>query len=237
MIKLLTFLSGKPPMTPAELKERWLNVHAPMALKFPGLRGYMLSFPVDSDTGSTADAIAQLWFDSREAAQESYSTDIGRSGSADANAFLARRAQMLASEEWMANNRSLKELPFKYLLAAKRNEGMTRADFVRWWRGEFARALVPLSTAGQMRVCVDEKGQLLASGVSGTLALRAGEALFDGLVEIWFDSSEGARAAHRDERPVTLCATKCSHIEAFALEEFVMRRPPNPAYGKAENAT
>ena len=115
MIKLLTFLKRREPMTPAELKTRWLTIHAPIALEFPGLRGYMLSFPVVTEPEPAADAVAQLWFDSREACQESYATDIGRNGSADANAYLSRRQHMLASEDWLACERSLEPTELELL--------------------------------------------------------------------------------------------------------------------------
>jgi uncharacterized protein (TIGR02118 family) len=232
MIKLMTFLKRRAPMTRAELQVRWMDVHAPLALEFPGLRGYMLSFSIDRTREPTADAVAQLWFDSREACQASYASDIGRNGSADANAYLSRRDQMLASEEWLVCDRSLEGLPFKYQIGAKRREGVSREDFVAWWRGDFADAVRPHCSEGMGRLCFDEAGVLLNSGTTGELSLRAGEAPFDGMFETWFATPEALLAAVQAGDVAALCEPHASALEVYALGENVMRLPPPPAYGR-----
>lgn len=231
MMKLLTFLKRREPLTRDGFKQRWMGVHAPMALRFPGLRGYMLSFSVDARE-PLADGVAQLWFDSRQAVQDSYASDIGREGSGDANAHLTRREQMLASETWVRSEAGLRHLPFKYLLGVKRAAGVSRADFVAWWSDGFAQAVAARVGSGNVRICYDEAGQLLSSGTEGVLALRPGEAPFDGLCEVWFPDRDGLTAFARAEPLAGLVGDRAGWSETFALEEFVMLTPPPPAYGK-----
>ena len=231
MIKLLTFLKRRAPMTPAEFKARWLTVHAPIALEFPGLRGYMLSFSVVAEPEPTADAVAQLWFDSRQACQDSYATDIGRNGSSDANAYLSRRQHMLASEQWLACERSLENLPFKFQVGVKRADGQSREDFVRWWRGDFAQAATRHAAQGMARLAYDEAGLLLNSGTSGSLTLMAAEAPFDGMFETWYPTRDALLEGAAASPILDLCAGRTSAMEVYMLEEHVMRLPPPPAYG------
>ena len=232
MIKLVTFLKRRPDLTRRQFKQRWLTVHAPIASKFPGLRGYMLGFSLEVEE-PRADGVAQLWFDIREAAQASYASDIGRNGSADANAYLARREHLLVSEEWVSRTAPLVDTPFKLLVAAKRRPDQSRDEFVTSWQ-EFARGPVgEICSTSQVRLSVDEAGQLLNSRTTGALDLIEGEAVFDGLLELWFASEEALRSGFdsfllnvRDD-----LTRRVSSLELALLEEYVVVTPPDSVYG------
>jgi uncharacterized protein (TIGR02118 family) len=232
MIKLLTFLKPVSGLSHEEFRKRWLTVHAPMAASFPGLRGYMLSFSIEGVRDPPANGVAQLWFDSRQSVQRSYATERGRAGSADANQYLSRRAQMLASETWLSNQHSLADMPFKYLLGSKRRKDMSRDEFVDWWTGPFGAEVAEAGRAyGQARLAYDEAGKLLNSGTSGNLELLDKEGVFDGLAELWFPDL----CAMRQIVPALALRERCralGHVtEELLLEEHVIVRPPAPAYG------
>lgn len=233
MIKLVTFLKRKPELTRPGFAERWLTIHAPMAAVFPGLRGYMLSFPVDPEPAEpTADGVAQLWFDSEEAAQESYATDIGRSGSKDASGNLTRRQHLFASERWINAPPSLEKLPFKLLIAGKRRAGLDRSAFADAWEEAARRAVAPLVEGRALRVCVDRRGKMLNSGTSGSLGLVDGEPVHDGLIEIWSPTAGDL------ERIAGMKSALCGGLngvadglEVLAMRENIIVKPPAPAYG------
>lgn len=145
----------------------------------------MLGFSLDEGE-PPADGIAQLWFDSREACQASYASEIGRRGSADASAWLGRREHLLASERWIKRSAPLSSTPFKLVFCLKRTPAQARAEFIDWLCGEGVEAIGALAEADQLRISVDEAGQLLNSGVEGDLGLISGEAPYDALVECWF---------------------------------------------------
>lgn len=233
MIKLVTILKGSAALTRAEFETRWHDVHAPIAAKFPGLRGYMLSFSI-AEGDPEAEGVAQLWFDSREAAQAAYGSDIGRDGSADANAYLSRREQLLASEQWLKKSVSLAERPYKVMFAIKRPPGETRADFVTRWLALDTEAIASVTSSDMIRLAVDEAGQLLNSGTSGTLDLLDAEGAFDGLLETWFATPEDAKAAAlrlaKSDLRRTL-ADGAARAEDFVLRDNVIVQPPPPAYG------
>lgn len=233
MIKLVTFLKRKPPLTRPGFADRWLTVHAPMAAVFPGLRGYMLSFPVAPEAEEpSADGVAQLWFDSEEAAQESYATDIGRSGSKDASGNLTRRQHLFASERWIAAPRSLHDLPYKLLVAGKRLPGVERSVFASAWETAAETRIAPLIQGRALRVCADRRGKMLNSGTSGMLGLVDGEPVHDGLIEIWCEGpTDLTRLAEKTpgiERSLEGVATG---LEILAMRENVIVKPPAPAYG------
>jgi uncharacterized protein (TIGR02118 family) len=223
MIKLVTFQKRVPALTRSEFEQRWLTVHGPMAALFPGLRGYMLGFSLE-DGEPPADGVAQLWFDSRLACQESYATEIGRSGSRDASAYLARREHLLASETWLTAPVP-NAFRHKLLICAKRAEGQGRADFVAWWRAEGTEALREVAGAPWARLSVDEAGQLLNSRSDGPLGLAEGEGVHDGLLEQWWDSAEALRdgAARLTASPVWAALQRAtSRTERGLLQEHVV---------------
>ncbi len=193
MIKLVTFQKRVPALTRPMFEDRWLTIHAPMAARFPGLRSYMLAYSIEPGE-PPADGVAQLWFDSRPAAQESYASEIGRDGSRDASAYLARREHMLASEAWRLG-RMPDGMRHKLLICAKRQQGQSRADFAAWWMGDGTAVVAGLAADAPARLSVDEAGLLLNSASSGQLGLIEGEGVHDGMLEQWFATETALHAA------------------------------------------
>jgi uncharacterized protein (TIGR02118 family) len=236
MIKLVTFQKRHVSLTRPEFEERWRSIHGPIAAVFPGLRGYILGFSLDEGEPS-ADGIAQLWFDTREACQASYASDTGRKGSSDASAWLVRREHLLASETWLRCIAPLNATPYKVVLCTKRRDAERREEFLDWLTAllteqDFAGAI----GADQARLSVDECGLLLNSAVEGNLGLRQGEAPYDAIIEAWFThlpAAENGRqrlhawAADNLER-------RLSRSEDALLTEHVVVMPPPPAYGTTE---
>jgi uncharacterized protein (TIGR02118 family) len=68
MIRRLTLVRRRPEFTREQFAEYWLNVHARIAAELPGLRGYRINLSLPTDPSPTWDGVAELWFDSIEAA-------------------------------------------------------------------------------------------------------------------------------------------------------------------------
>ncbi|HEV2512084.1 EthD family reductase [Bosea sp. (in: a-proteobacteria)] len=236
MIKLVTFQKRVEQLTRPAFEERWETIHGPIAAAFPGLRGYMLGFSLDEGE-PPADGVAQLWFDTREACQASYGSEIGRNGSKDASAWLARREHLLASERWLKRAGSLSSTPFKLLLCLKRAPHQSRAAFLERLAAVVKPGLCDLTGASQARLSLDEAGQLLNSKVEGDLMLVTGEAPYDALVELWF-TERNAAAQGRDRlrawKDQVFGRDEIARWEDALLREHVVVMPPPPAFGVQE---
>lgn len=229
MIKLVTLLKRRAGMTRAEFERRWLEVHAPIAAEFPGLRGYVLSFSI-LDGEPDADGVAQLWFDDRRSAQSSYASDIGRNGSDDARQYLARRDHLLVSERWIAGPTTLGQSAYRLMIGLKRAEGQARMAFIeRLLEAQVCEALCGLLGSPTVRLCVDEAGQQLSSGVTGALDLFESEAVFDALLEAWFESADDLQRAADRAMPQLDNALPgaIGKSELFLLKENVIVAPPS----------
>ena len=228
MIKLVTVLKRRATMARQEFGDRWLNVHAPIAARFPGLRGYVLSFSVAKGEPS-ADGVAQLWFDDRASAQAAYSSDIGRNGSNDARRNLSRRDHLLVSERWIGEPEACTGHVYKLMVGVKRLEGHDRATFLGAVDDLAAGNLLDGLSARAVRVCLDEMGQQLNSGVDGNLTLFKGEAIFDAALEAWYPdaaSLRDAETAFPQSEAGRRLAGLSKFTELFILSENVVLAPP-----------
>lgn len=94
-MKVMVGLVRRDDMSPEDFRRWWLQEHAPLARTLPGVR--RIRFNV-LDEGAPFDGIAELWFDSTEAADAAYATEIGKAVAADSIAHVASRVRMLADE-------------------------------------------------------------------------------------------------------------------------------------------
>ncbi len=88
-------LVRREDMSRDDFRQWWIDEHAPLARTLPGVR--RIRFNV-LDEDAPFDGIAELWFDSAEAADAAYATDIGKAVAADSIAHVASRVRMLADE-------------------------------------------------------------------------------------------------------------------------------------------
>ena len=97
MYKLMIMLYRRDDMTREAFAHWWLEEHAGRARELPGLRRLVFNL-VESDEQDLPDGISELWFDSREAAEASYASDIGLAVAADSTAHLRSRVRLPSTE-------------------------------------------------------------------------------------------------------------------------------------------
>lgn len=83
MIKMVAMVNRKEGMERNEFIDYWLNIHAPLEKKWPGLKRYVISITTSAPGGGEPeyDGIAELWFEDDDAlkkALESRERQISR---------------------------------------------------------------------------------------------------------------------------------------------------------------
>jgi uncharacterized protein (TIGR02118 family) len=79
MIKGVFLVKRKASMLRPDFKRYWKEVHAPLALKLPGLRRYVQSHTVDEAyewAEPRWDGVAHLYFDDAQAAEKAMTSDV-----------------------------------------------------------------------------------------------------------------------------------------------------------------
>lgn len=96
MFKAVILLTRKDGMTRDEFRDWMLVGHAPLARQLPGLR--RLVFNIVTNDDAPYDGVSELWFDSREAFDAAYATEIGRGVAGDSMANVRARIRLLCDE-------------------------------------------------------------------------------------------------------------------------------------------
>lgn len=97
--KHVGLLTKKEGQSFEEFIAHWQEVHSKIALKLPGLRGYVLN-PIDRRVypDSPIDGFSELWFDSMEEAMAAFSSPAGQQAFDDVPNFAAHVAVTYITE-------------------------------------------------------------------------------------------------------------------------------------------
>jgi uncharacterized protein (TIGR02118 family) len=101
-VKLIALLKFKPGMSNEEIKTRWVDKHAPYAMKMKNLRGYRINIATDDyqeiEGELPYDGTAELWWDSLEDMKQDLSSMEGRKAGEDAGLFAVIRTHIYTEE-------------------------------------------------------------------------------------------------------------------------------------------
>lgn len=95
MFKAIILLKRGETMSHEDFKTWWLVDHSKKAATLPGVRKIIFNL---ADDGSAYDGISELWFDSREAFEAAYETEVGKAVAADSIAHLSQRQRIFVTE-------------------------------------------------------------------------------------------------------------------------------------------
>lgn len=99
MIKVIGTAYRRDDFTPEEFMRYWLDVHAPISAKAPGLRGYVVSEVVRKLQGNLeTEAVVEQWFDDEAAFEAAGASsevaaaweDVGRYAKTDGTFWLVK---------------------------------------------------------------------------------------------------------------------------------------------------
>jgi uncharacterized protein (TIGR02118 family) len=94
-VKAIVLLARREGDTVEEFRRWWLDEHAPLARQLPGVRRLVFNL-VEGD--GPYDGVSELWFDSLEAFDAAYASEIGRRVAADSVAHVGSRVRLVVDE-------------------------------------------------------------------------------------------------------------------------------------------
>lgn len=101
-VKLIALLKAKPGLSREEFVRRWVEGHAPLALRFENLAGYRINVAIDEyqelEGELPFDGTAELWWNSLEEMQEDFASEEARVAVADADTFTVVRTHIYTEE-------------------------------------------------------------------------------------------------------------------------------------------
>jgi len=99
--KAIILLTRRTDTMHEQFAEWWLGEYAPLAATLLGVRRALFNL-VDSPADGDPDGVSELWFDSREAFDAAYATEIGQAVVNDTLAHVSSRQRMFVTEHPVA---------------------------------------------------------------------------------------------------------------------------------------
>ncbi|MSO77257.1 MAG: EthD family reductase [Alphaproteobacteria bacterium] len=169
MIRLMSFLKRRADLDRPAFFRWWLGDHRKLVVKIPNIRRYTISHATDTEDGPF-DGLAELWFESAEAARAAFATPAGQAGRADAEAHVSRMERLPVVEYPCLDKGTSPR--FKLVAALKRRADMDRPAFKSWWLERHAPMVLPFPSLARYQVNLVEEGE---------------ETFADGVAEVCFD--------------------------------------------------
>ncbi len=103
MIKLIALLKRKPGISREEFARRWLDQHTRISTELPGVVGYRINIaserqPLEASDEPLYDGTAEMWWESVDAMEAAFDTEVGRLAGADADEFAEVRIHLYTDE-------------------------------------------------------------------------------------------------------------------------------------------
>lgn len=161
MLKVVSVIKRKAGMSQEAFLKAWKEIHAPMAHKVPGVRGFVLNEIVRElsrddvpDMEGRIDGIAEAWFDDREAMRISHATPQAQAWFADGPVSIGEMRTSILDEwtiipkndasDWNKSGAALQsfatkewrpagEKKVKVISLLKKKKHMTDAQFMNHW--------------------------------------------------------------------------------------------------------
>ncbi len=99
MFKLMVLLRKKDTLRDDEFAKYWLDVHAPLAKKMPGVRKYIVNV-VRPPPNRKPDyhGVVELWFDDRESMKRAFASPEGQATQKDTEIFTSKAIALYIDE-------------------------------------------------------------------------------------------------------------------------------------------
>lgn len=100
VFKMMILLKKNPAFTNEEFVRYWLETHAPLAKKMPGLRRYVVNV-VRRPPGREPDyhGVVELWFDDHDSMKKAFNSPEGAATQKDTEAFTSGLTTMYIDEQ------------------------------------------------------------------------------------------------------------------------------------------
>ncbi|MBK9738533.1 MAG: EthD family reductase [Actinobacteria bacterium] len=102
MFKAMIMLTRRADMSHEEFTRWWLDEHVPLASALPNVRKVILNVVDVGYDEAGFDGISELWFDSQDAFEQAYASEVGQRTAADSMAHVSGRVRVFVSENEFA---------------------------------------------------------------------------------------------------------------------------------------
>jgi len=218
MVKTITFIKRKPGMNLDEFGQYWRTQHAGIVTKLPGLRRYVQCHTIPSGYRNgepTYDGVAEVWFDSTGAMRETAKTAQYREVRADEPNFIdLSKIDFVITEERVLKDGPTSASMVHLVEFVRRKPGMEVDVFQSYWSG----------THGPLGAKIPMIRRYVQSHVRPAAYGSGRQPLYDGVAEVWFDSTGAMRESAKTEEYRAVRADEPNFIDTAHPFPFIITR-------------
>jgi uncharacterized protein (TIGR02118 family) len=218
MVKTITFIKRKPGMNLDEFGQYWRTQHAGIVTKLPGLRRYVQCHTIPSGYRNgepTYDGVAEVWFDSTGAMRETAKTAHYREVRADEPNFIdLSKIDFVITEERVLKDGPTSASMVHLVEFVRRKPGMEVDVFQSYWSG----------THGPLGAKIPMIRRYVQSHVRPAAYGSGRQPLYDGVAEVWFDSTGAMRESAKTEEYRAVRADEPNFIDTTQPFPFIITR-------------
>jgi uncharacterized protein (TIGR02118 family) len=167
---MMSFLQRRPNLERPAFFDWWLNHHAPLVVKVPGLKRYVIALAAAPDD-SAFDGVAELWFENAAALEQGFASEAGQDARVDGAAHTDCIERVHVDEYVIVDAGS--QPRFKLVAALKRQSNLDRAAFKTWWLDQHAPLVKQFPELARYQVNLVPDGEP--------------EGFCDGVAEVYFN--------------------------------------------------
>lgn len=216
MVKTVTFIKRKPGMDLDEFGNYWRSTHAGIVKKLPGLRRYVQCHtirPGYSKGEPIYDGVAEVWCDSTDAMREMANTAEYRAVRADEPNFIdLSKMDFIITDERVQKDGPVNPSMMHLVEFVRRKPGMDVEAFQRHWR----------EIHGPLGARIPMVRRYVQSHVRMSAYREGRQPLFDGVAEVWFDSTEAMRESARTREYEIVRADEPNFIDTGKPVPFII---------------
>ena len=189
MLKLVSVLRRRPDLDVEAFQRHWLDVHAPLVARLPGLRRYVQCHTLLSGYRKltpAADGVAELWFDDTDALRALRGRAELAAVEADEGNFIdGTRHDRLFIDEHVIKDGPLPPQGVKNIEFVRRKAGMDVPAFQRYWR----------EVHGPLGASITTVLRYVQNHARAASYRDGREPPLDGLALTWFEDTAAMRAS------------------------------------------
>ena len=137
MLKAITLIKRKNPLTPGEFQDYWLHKHVQVIRRLPGVVRYVQNHPLTDNPQHGEplyDGIAELWGENTDAFRNMAAAAAYADVLADEQAFLERKSlKLVMTHESVIHDGPVPAGAVKLIEYYQRKRGMAVDAFQRYW--------------------------------------------------------------------------------------------------------
>jgi uncharacterized protein (TIGR02118 family) len=189
MVKVIVLFRRKPGMDLAEFADYWANQHADFVRRVPGISRYVQSQTLAGGYRSGTpvfDGMAEIWYDRVSDMQLAAASAAARDALEDDRHFLDMSSMItLLTDEVLQKECSVNPSMVKLAEFPHRRNDLEPGDFHRYWT----------EVHGPLAAKIPQIRRYVQSHVRPSAYRGGRQPLYDGVAQVWFDSTDAMRAS------------------------------------------